>query len=168
VTHSKSAKFPSTPRWCTRSRTQTMAQLTNVGITASRDGLSTQQCDVLDTLLKRLRESFGALLFHHGCCVGGDEIGAQFAKKLGYLVVGHPPDKDKLRSRVECDYLMSPLPYLKRDTRIVEWSDFMIGLPKIPECDRSGTWFTIREARRLKRPLVVISTTGAIIEGELP
>lgn len=140
----------------------------NVGITASREGLSAQQCDALTKILHRLRCEFGALLFHHGCCRGGDEIGARLAREAGYFVVGHPPESNKLRSWVKCDYLMDPLPYLDRDTRIVEWSDFVIGLPQIPECSRSGTWYTIREARRLQRRLVVINTAGMIIEGEAP
>lgn len=141
--------------------------LTSVGITASRHGLSTAQRRALTTFLHRARLA-GAREFHHGCCVGGDEIGAQIAHNLGYRVVGHPPSVTTLMSNPACRIsaeLRAPRTYLTRDKHIVDECGALIGLPNRPEVwSGSGTWFTVHYAQLAKRPRLVILPNGHVVD----
>lgn len=136
-----------------------------IGVTASREGVSETQRRALTTFLLRARAA-GADRFHHGCCVGGDEIAAVIAHNLGYRVVGHPPVKTQWRSMLACgvsNELRDPLDYLARDVQIVEEVDALIGLPNRPECG-SGTWFTVRQARRANKPRLVLLPGGQVVD----
>lgn len=141
--------------------------ITDIGITASRHGLSDNQHRALTTFLHRARIA-GAARFHHGCCAGGDEIGAVIAHNLGYRVIGHPPVKTEWKSMLACgvsDELREPKDYLPRDRAIVDGIGALIGLPNRPEVWRgSGTWYTIKEARRLNKPRLVVLPNGQAIE----
>ena len=99
-----------------------MSTFTDVGITASCHGLSETQRCALTAFLHRARCA-GSTRFHHGCCVGGDEIGAVIAHNLGYRVVGHPPIKTQFRSDLACgvsNELREPLHYYDRDEKMME------------------------------------------------
>lgn len=90
--------------------------------------------------------------FHHGDCVGADAQAAEIAREVGYLIHGHPPDKDSQRAFFPSDILYEPKPYLERNKDIVLSSEMLIATPKEREEQKrgSGTWATIRFA--LKNP----------------
>lgn len=141
--------------------------ITDIGITASRHGLSDIQRRVLTAFLHRARIA-GATRFHHGCCAGGDEIGAEIAHNLGYRVIGHPPIQPQWKSlrAVELSHeLREPKLYLTRDRRIVAEGNVLIGLPNRPEVGRgSGTWFTVNVARQVDRPRLVVLPSGVVVD----
>jgi hypothetical protein len=77
------------------------------------------------------------------------------------------------RSRVDpywrdhCDTfeeMPSGTDYRARNERIVELSDRLVALPEYPEDDhwsrRSGTWMTVRIARRAGKPVAVVVLHG--------
>jgi hypothetical protein len=138
--------------------------ITSVGITASRHGLSDIQRRALTTFLHRARMA-GASRFHHGCCVGGDEIGAVIAYNLGYRVIGHPPVKTELVTEAFSHELRESKGYLERDRDIVHETDVLIGLPNQPEVWRgSGTWFTVHYAQEMSRARLVMLPNGQVVE----
>ena len=138
--------------------------ITSVGITASRHGLSDIQRRALTTFLHRARMA-GASRFHHGCCVGGDEIGAGIAYNLGYRVIGHPPIKTELMTEAFSHELRKPKGYLERDRDIVHESDAMIGLPSRPEVRRgSGTWYTVHYAQKMSHARLVVASNGWVAD----
>ena len=138
--------------------------ITSIGITASREGLSDIQRRALTTFLHRARMA-GASRFHHGCCVGGDEIGAQIAYNLGYRVIGHPPVKTELMTEVFSHELREPKGYLERDRDIVHETNALVGLPNRPEVLRgSGTWYTIRYARQMNRARLILMPNGQLVD----
>lgn len=142
----------------------------HVGITASRDGLTTAQHIELTTWLTVLRRA-GAHAFHHGDCVGGDEQGAKIARELGYRVVGHPPTKDVLRAWFASDETREPRDYHDRNKDIVSESGVLFACPASATNRRGGTWWTIGYAAQMakmyapeaRRPVIVLGPDGRVI-----
>jgi hypothetical protein len=82
-------------------------------------------------------------------------------------VESHPPTDDRMRAFAPSDHIGQPLPYLKRNEAIVIASDVLIAAPDSPERKRSGTWATVRFARKLKRTIYIVMPCGRIeVEGD--
>ena len=143
----------------------TLRPLPHVGWTASRHGLSPIQQAVARIVLTDLRDRRGATTLHHGDCVGGDAVGVLAALKLRYRIVGHPPVETKLRAYLPTHEDRAALHYLARDQQIVNESSILLGWPNTEEeIARSGTWATIRMARRAGLPRLVITPSGRVFE----
>jgi len=99
--------------------------------------------------VRSIIESDEVIEVHHGDCVGADASFHNIAKELGKRIVIHPPENDKLRAYKHGDRMYSRKPYLQRNHDIVKASDTMIACPdSSKEKLRSGTWATIRYARK--------------------
>ena len=86
---------------------------------------------------------------HHGDCVGWDEECFFICNHLGIKTVAHPPDKDSLRAFTKSDVILPPKSYLDRNKDIVGAVDYLIAAPSGPETRRSGTWSTVRYAKKV-------------------
>jgi len=140
-----------------------------VGFTGSRHRITPAQIGVVASRLRMLRDDHGADEFHHGDCVEADAAAAAVARKLGLRVIGHPPTNPRFRAWFPSDESDAPLPYLDRDRRIVEVSAVLIACPRTwVEEQRSGTWYTIRRARRARIGLMVYGPDGALVEAHRP
>lgn len=119
-----------------------------VGFTGSRDGMSQSQKEQLVLLLQQLSPTE----FHHGDCKGADaeahEIVRTFFPEVKIHV--HPPRIEFMRAFCSGDVMYPADDYVPRDMRIVDMTETLIGAPKVTEYEekRSGSWFTIRYARR--------------------
>ncbi len=134
----------------------------SVGFTGTRIGLSEPQRAELVRQLHML----GTRSLHHGDCQGADVQCHEAGRSLGLHIVGHPPTATGLRAFCECDELRGPKPFLVRNRIIVAESEILIACPDGPERLRSGTWMTVRHARRVGVPRLIISRTGEVsIEG---
>jgi len=113
---------------------------------------------------KRLRELLAALrieALHHGDCVGADEQAHAVARELDISVLLHPPSIPNKRAFCRADYEYPEKPYLERNKDIVRCCDVLFATPKsFAEELRSGTWATIREARRQKKTCFIIWPDG--------
>lgn len=128
------------------------------GMTGTVIGLTDAQMKVANPLVKALSGEF-----HHGDCVGADLTLARLAKNCGLFVVAHPPTVDKKRAFHTSDLILPPLPYLARNQKIVDSVDMMFVFPKkLTEELRSGTWATVRYARKKKKMLVIVWPDGTI------
>lgn len=133
----------------------------NLGFTGSRHGMTHLQRQTVEELLQELDIP---KYVHHGDCVGAD---ADFHKMIrehsrDIFIVGHPPLTDKHRAFTDCDIWREPLDYLPRDEQIVIESDFLIATSwTAREVRRSGTWATIRYARRYEVPHRIILPDGS-------
>lgn len=135
----------------------------SVGFTGTREGLTDEQREEVTRLLKEhLRDDSQ---FHHGDCIGADYEAAQIAQEMGYHVVGHPPINPKARAFFESDNERAPKGYLARNEDIVMFSDVLIACPKsiVEEIKGSGTWWTVRYARRIKKPIYLVLPTGRVV-----
>jgi len=128
------------------------------GMTGTQYGLTTAQFDAAVELVSSLTGDF-----HHGDCIGADLSLAEIATELKLNVIAHPPEKSDKRAFHKSHAILDPLPYLERDYKIVDAVDLMFAFPKgFNEERRSGTWTTIRYARKRKKPLVIVWPDGTM------
>jgi hypothetical protein len=127
-----------------------------VGFTGSRGGITHAQSEQLTIQFHRV----GATDLHHGDCRGADEAAHKIGRQLGLYIVGHPPTASGLRAFCVCDQLRDPQPYLVRNRAVILETELLIATPSGPERLRSGTWATIRYARRMRMPQIVIYPDG--------
>ena len=113
-------------------------------------------CDLLDELpcLSNVR---------HGDCVGVDEKAHEIVRsRCPQMTIHiHPPLNEKDRAFCGGDVTHDAETYLKRDRVMVNDSDVLLAFPDSRnERLRSGTWTTIRHARRTGRPLIIVFPAG--------
>lgn len=104
---------------------------------------------------------------NHGMCVGSDTQFHAIVRSLfrseECRLIGHPPINTRNAVMTsDVDELMTPAPYIVRDKVIVARSEHMIATPYCPEVIRSGTWTTVRHARKLGRPVTIVWPDGSI------
>lgn len=137
----------------------TEIELHHIGITATRDGLTTPQYVLASHFLDELfLEGGQSLVLHHGDCVGGDErihqLGLEHDAIYGFVI--HPPTDDSYRAFCTSPdkpiEWRDPRPYLVRDQDIVDETEFLLTLPKGMRHElRSGTWTTWRYGQTRKK-----------------
>jgi len=127
------------------------------GTTGTQEGATRLQLQRLDGYL-----SSGLFTeWHHGDCIGADEETDGIAEKYGIRRVAHPPTNSSKRAFCKAELILPPRPYLDRNEDIVDAVDIMFGLPKgMAEEIRSGTWATIRYAKKWRKQLVILWPDG--------
>jgi hypothetical protein len=108
--------------------------------------------------------------FHHGDCIGSDvQADAIVCTRYGIdcaIYVHGPTDKSRVANcaaiHSRCQHIALPdKPYIERNHDIVDETDILVATPgRINEELRSGTWSTIRYARRIHHPIVIIWPDG--------
>jgi len=129
-----------------------------IGFTGTRHGMTKEQLDALKTIVKSKKVEE----FHHGMCVGSDKQSHDFIKKEKIKIVGHPPKYKKFMAECKCDILMKPHDYLKRNKNIVDETDILVATPDTKERVRSGTWSTVRYARKQSKKIYIIHKNGRV------
>jgi hypothetical protein len=135
-----------------------------LGFTGSREGMTDRQKSAFGLWIygRRFAE------FHHGCCVGADAFAVVVIldEAIGRpTVIGHPGDWPPLTDKEACASsaeLKPCRPNLERNRNIVDATDHLVACPKGKEEQRSGTWATIRYARKVGRPVTIIWPDGTI------
>jgi hypothetical protein len=129
-----------------------------VGFTGTRHGMTTRQ-------LEKVREQCSRTFeLHHGDCVGADSQMHAIAQTIGCQIIIHPPSDTTRRAWCQgAYYIHKPRNHLARNHDIVDATDFLLAAPYEPEETlRSGTWATIRYARKSNKPIIVIAPNGTI------
>jgi predicted Rossmann fold nucleotide-binding protein DprA/Smf involved in DNA uptake len=137
-----------------------------VGFTGTREETTPEQHHALCQLVQSLES---VTEWHHGACIGADAEGIDVACEhaKGARRIAHPPENRAMVSLVALDLsdeVLDPLPYLERNRAIVDACDVLIACPKGPEELRSGTWSTVRYARKQGKRVVIIWPDGKITE----
>lgn len=127
-----------------------------IGFSGSRLGMTVSQMKQLrDMLVDRF---VPGAQFHHGDCIGADAEAHGIARAVGYWIVGHPPQNPALRAWCAVDEQRRPAPYLSRDDAIVAETRELLAAPDTAhERLQSGTWATVRRARKAGKPYEVIT-----------
>ncbi len=126
-----------------------------VGFTGTQIGMSQHQKEQFVVKLFELNPTE----FHHGDCVGADAEAHDIVREFfpDVKIHGHPPIYKSKRAFKVCDVLYPEDHYIPRDRRIVDSTEFLIGAPKTDEeVLRSGTWTTIRHARKTGKPREIL------------
>lgn len=124
-----------------------------LGITGTRRGMTPNQQTKLRSLLIHL----GVTELHHGDCIGADEEAVGIAHLLGIATVCHPPEKAEYRAFTHNEQTLRPKAYIPRNQEIVRMTQELVAVPEGAEVTRSGTWSTVRYARKLGRVVTVLT-----------
>lgn len=139
-----------------------------VGFTGTRNQITVAQHHALCEWLKRQHD---VTEFHHGCCVGADSEALDAVQSLTKIAVthAHPPIKAGYLSHSaldESDVKHAHKGYLDRNRDIVDACDILLACPDGEEEVRSGTWYTIRYAKRSGKPVLVFKPDGEMERGD--
>lgn len=140
-----------------------------IGFTGTSRGLNPWQkaglLDFFSSLKIRLREQgITEIEFHHGDCIGADDEAATIVAGIGgFTIVAHPgfpkgkPDNTQFRAfNPHSNLVLESKEFIVRDHDIVNATDSMIAGPHSEqELVRSGTWTTVRYARKKNRPVTM-------------
>lgn len=133
--------------------------MTKFGFTGTREGCTEAQLSALRGYLEHRTINE----FHHGSCVGADtqahEIMAGRAR-----VYRHPSNLKRKTTECPGAFLTLPAqPPLNRNRVIVRCTQELVACPQnMFEEWRSGTWATVRYARKLKRCITFVWPDGSI------
>lgn len=135
----------------------------HVGFTGTQRGMTPNQLSIVRYFL-----GGPYTWLHHGDCIGADAQAHQAARRKGISIHRHPPDDPKKRAFCDFDVDHPEKPYLERNHDIVDACEFLIGAPgEDKEQLRSGTWATIRYARKTKTPHVIVFPDGTTSNGDV-
>lgn len=132
-----------------------------IGFTGTREGLSEYQKDEVVCWLREIQPTE----VHHGMCRGGDTdfhllvlegLDAHEGIVTDCKIIGHPPINKKDYVRVTCDEYREEKDYLVRNKEIVDSVETLIACPLGEETLRSGTWSTVRYARKQGKEVIII------------
>lgn len=128
-----------------------------IGFTGTQQGMLDTQLREISYWLSLQLSLTGVEEAHHGLCIGGDEQFHNICRSLDIPIVGHPgnnPAKTMKYAESEFKLLHPSKPNLERNNDIVEMIDILLAGPQTrTEVLRSGTWYTIRRARKRGKPV---------------
>lgn len=132
----------------------------HLGFTGTANGLTNEQHIALRDLVDWLAPS----LAHHGDCVGADASFHDVCVHVGGIgIYIHPPTNPRKRAWKSGAVTYPVKPYLDRNQDIVDASDLLIATPgEFIEQLRSGTWATVRRARKRHIPILFVFPDGTI------
>jgi len=144
----------------------------DIGFTGNKLGMTNRQMKVFKILMVNLLTDINT--FHHGGCIGSDkqaheilfEIRNNKSLNLTYpfneviRIIVHPANNPVYRADLTLgnkDEMLEEKPPLERDMDIARSCDILFATPRtLKEEIRSGTWATIRYARKLNKMVVVL------------
>lgn len=136
----------------------------NVGFTGTRKGMTAPQRASFRELLRFTQID----VFHDGLCKGSDaHAAAMISLRTKAKLVGHPCNlyqfhADQIVWDIH-DEVRPTYPPLERNRHIVAESKLLIATPgQDQEAPRSGTWSTIRHARKQGKEVIIIYPSGAV------
>ena len=128
-----------------------------IGMTGNRNGISEQSSNKLKELLKSIEITEA----HHGDCTGADENFHQIMVSFLIKIIIHPPDKNICRAYCQGDEIRKEKSYLERNKDIVNECDALLAFPSSKtETLRSGTWSTIRYAKKTNKKTIIFYPDG--------
>ena len=128
-----------------------------LGFTGTRHIPTRYQFRMLHHLLDDYIASGDPIRGHHGGCIGADAAFHKMCVQRGMVVTLHPPTDSRSQQIKIADEVRPRFPYLVRNQHIVDATDLLIAVPfEMEEILRSGTWSTVRYARKNGWPVVII------------
>ena len=142
-----------------------MKKYGKVGVTGTREGMTLKQLVSLERILE---EAGPPIQLHHGDCIGVDAEAHEAAETAGVIdIIIHPPDIPTHRAFCKSEHIRPERHYLQRNREIVEAIGLLIAIPKEDkEVLHSGTWATVRYAKRFGIDIQIIFPNGCVEEIE--
>jgi hypothetical protein len=124
-----------------------------LGMTGSRMGMT----DNAKLRLKYFLNENNISEAHHGDCIGADNEFHDIITEYNIQSVIHPPTNNKARAFCSGTIILPEKDYIPRNHDIVDSTDLLIAFPSsTTEEQRSGTWATIRYARKIGKQVFII------------
>ncbi len=134
--------------------------MVTIGFTGTRNGMSKKQKEEVTNLIQDYLDKQTNITIIHGDCVGADADFHEICSNLSStIIIKIYPGKGNTDLRAYCksDDIDEPKPYLQRNRDIVDNCDILFACPiSKEEHVRSGTWYTIRYARKVGRTTKII------------
>lgn len=146
-----------------------------IGVTGSRNGLTMDQraafVDTVHNMVELRNFNYRPIekdQLHHGACIGADEQMLLIAQNdFALWTVAHPSNLIFLTTKILSHETREPKPPLERNHDIVDATEILIATPEtFEEVLRSGTWATIRYAKKIGRPIKYIWPDGVVTDRE--
>lgn len=140
----------------------------SVGFTGTQKGMSEIQRRKIEAnveILAKASQEGTLQSVHHGDCIGSDAQFHDMCLKHGIpkeKIVIHPPKDSSRRAFCQGGIVLPEKNYLERNKDIVDSSGCIIATPNGPERIRSGTWSTIRYAKKQEKPVMAYLPDGNI------
>lgn len=133
-----------------------------IGFTGTQRGMTKEQLISFEAGLRFVMDGDDTDEFHHGDCIGADAQAHMVAFGLKFRIIVHPPIIDKKRAFCKgYSEIRIQKPYFDRNHDIVDQTEILIATPgEAEEQLRSGTWATIRYARKKGGHPVIIGPDG--------
>jgi len=130
-----------------------------IGFTGTQRGLTSYQKQALVHFVLSLAQ--GDHQFHHGDCIGADFQATEIFSSFRIPLYCHPPLNKSKRAWGTIEYPHSHIypaaPYLTRNHNIVKACHVLIACPgEFKEQLRSGTWATVRYAKKQRNVRVIV------------
>lgn len=131
-----------------------------VGFTGTQVGMSPYQKEKIVERLLEIKAEHDVCRAMHGYCIGADDEFGVMTMNQDFVVVIRPGcdssgEMPKMGSSA-FDEKYPPELYLVRNRKIVDDCDVLLACPKKMEEElRSGTWATIRYARKIGKPVEI-------------
>ena len=134
----------------------------DITFTGTRTGMTKEQTSSLFRHLSHLLKKKGGIHFHHGGCRGADRQAHGVATMVSIPITVHPGDTSQsVFFQDRACKVEAVQPYLERNWNMVKTATLVIACPSsYLEELRSGTWATIRYARKQKKELWIILPDG--------
>lgn len=131
-----------------------------IGFTGTQVGMTNRQRQTARHILRALRPSE----LHHGDCIGSDAQIHTIAENLGNIKIYlHPPINETKRAFCKSHYISPAKDYIPRNHDIVLQSTILLATPEtVAERNCSGTWATIRFARKKNRMIIIVEPDGRV------
>lgn len=135
-------------------------KIMRIGFTGTQQGMTIDQ---KTEFLHRIT-IFDMAEFHHGDCIGADSQAHDMVRLFPKCSIHiHPPINKIKSAHKKGDIVHKEEEYLHRNRSIVFHTDILIATPKeATEQLRSGTWATIRYAKRTHKTCLIIFPDGSV------
>lgn len=138
-------------------------KILRVGFTGTRLGMNQLQAEVFRNFIIEC----GAVdEFHHGDCIGADADAHEIINNLKIPIILHPPIDPKFRAYCKRAFdTRVKKEYLARNRDIVDETNILVAVPEgFNELVRSGTWYTVRYAKKQLIGTYIIYMDGSVKE----
>ena len=142
-----------------------------ISFTGPREGMTDRQKEEVTRILLLWPEERGFSAgfppvkeAHHGDSVGADSEFHDICRKLRILPALHPSDIPRYRAFRISSIVHDPKPPLLRNRDIVNSGMVLIAALRSVETRRSGTWSTVRYARKRGRKIILVHPDGKVVE----
>lgn len=132
-----------------------------IGFTGTRKGCTAVQRAVLTDIVRTLSLGEDAIGLH-GDCVGADAEFDEVCSALGVPTTCRPSNVRGARAKTTATAIAAPEAPLVRNRRIVDEADVMVAVTGGPEKLRSGTWSTVRYAKKSRKKIYVVHPDGTV------